>query len=829
MAAPKLDPLIQSLVFSIRHATINGPKDKEKPLDSFKPDDYLEVTRMTATDPSGLAINVKEYAPQVFRSLRQSLKISNEDFVKSWDLSEENMQAKEGAGRSGALFGKSEDKRYIFKTIFHTEVVTLLAFLQSYHAHMLSSPDTLLMKILGLYRVQQSVLKSVYLLIFENALHAPVAIRYVYDLKGRKPKPGKFGRQEPAPGVVLKDNDLTRVFYLGDNRRPFFAQLEKDVTLLQNNNLMDYSLLVGVYRGHKSKRHGGGKRKKTTRKASKDEAHDHAAPAGLRRKHGNGIVAHPDAREVYYIGVIDMLTFYGAAKRIANAAKSLLWEQAELSTVEAQYYATRFLSAMKDIFPDSPPPPDFLDNTFNLKHAPQAPQQVPALVTPPPPEAAVPASAPPAGAPQLSASPTLEVVDPAKTQALLSPRTQTKNESNEFLRQVVQGIQKSAQNTAERTIREANQAGSGQSATALTLHAFCNHAYHEMRSAQTSAPFSVKEYSPLAFQYLRTLYGVFTEDFVSSWIMSSNFEAKEGAGRSGALFMFSEDRRFILKTIFHNEVFTLLNMLHDYVEHFRAFPETLLMQICGLYRFSSGLVSSEYVLVFRNLMHSPLKPDSVYDLKGRRPKPGKFLRNEGKTGIVFKDNDLNRKFKLGPLLPEFMEQLTLDVKFLQNHNVMDYSLLIGVRALKPDDKAAVAEYDKSMEEKLEKNVQNCLLYRLYKSRMDMLQGAPAPLDGEAAPPPATKEMEELSLESAVARHHIPNKFKSFAGGFIGGTAEAPEVYFTGIIDMLTFYGPAKKTANAFKKMLWKEDELSTVESVFYGQRYLAYFKEILEQ
>ena len=56
-------------------------------------------------------------------------------------------------------------------------------------------------------------------------------------------------------------------------------------------------------------------------------------------------------REIYFLAVIDILTVYGVKKRTANAAKTVKHGAgAEISTVEPEQYARRFLSFIESIF-----------------------------------------------------------------------------------------------------------------------------------------------------------------------------------------------------------------------------------------------------------------------------------------------------------------------------------------------------------------------------------------------------------------------------------------------------------------------------------------------
>jgi hypothetical protein len=99
-----------------------------------------------------LKFPVVEYAPHIFRSLREKyFNIPEEEYLNEWSLNEEDLKAKEGAGRSGALFCFSRTRRFILKTIFKSEVVTLTSLLQKFYSYIVENPDTLIMRLLGLF------------------------------------------------------------------------------------------------------------------------------------------------------------------------------------------------------------------------------------------------------------------------------------------------------------------------------------------------------------------------------------------------------------------------------------------------------------------------------------------------------------------------------------------------------------------------------------------------------------------------------------------------------------------------------------------------------
>jgi 1-phosphatidylinositol-4-phosphate 5-kinase len=65
--------------------------------------------------------------------------------------------------------------------------------------------------------------------------------------------------------------------------------------------------------------------------------------------------------------------------------------------------------------------------------------------------------------------------------------------------------------------------------------------------------------------------GVQPQDIISSLSIKENrdkmFKAGEGAGASGSFFFFSNDNRFIIKTLQRTEMDKFLDMLPDYAKH----------------------------------------------------------------------------------------------------------------------------------------------------------------------------------------------------------------------------------------------------------------------
>ena len=155
-------------------------------------------------------------------------------------------------GKSGSFFYFSRDYKYIIKTIHHSEHKLLRKILRDYYEHVLENPNTLLSQFYGLHRVKIPYGKKIHFVVMNNLFPPHRDIHQAFDLKG-----STIGRDlkeedlERNPRATMKDlNWLRRGLHLEfglAKKDIFLAQVERDVRLLQNLKIMDYSLLVGIH------------------------------------------------------------------------------------------------------------------------------------------------------------------------------------------------------------------------------------------------------------------------------------------------------------------------------------------------------------------------------------------------------------------------------------------------------------------------------------------------------------------------------------------------------------------------------------------------------
>jgi len=166
--------------------------------------------------------------------------------------------------------------------------------------------------------------------------------------------------------------------------------------------------------------------------------------------------------------------------------------------------------------------------------------------------------------------------------------------------------------------------------------------------------------------------------------------AIKGVGKSGAFFIYTKDKQFILKTTSGEERDFLWYILPYYWQHMRRNPNSLLPRFYGIYSMKhEGIGGVTRFVIMNNIFNTPYEPVEKYDLKGSVV--GRTVSKK-KEGSILKDLDITRKLYLPPDCHQaFITQLEKDCQFLATHRVMDYSLLLGVYSPTEHNKKKVEE------------------------------------------------------------------------------------------------------------------------------------------
>eukprot|EP00891_Asterochloris_glomerata_P007971 jgi/Astpho2/7971/Aster-06568 len=196
-----------------------------------------------------------------------------------------------------------------------------------------------------------------------------------------------------------------------------------------------------------------------------------------------------------------------------------------------------------------------------------------------------------------------------------------------------------------------------------------------------SSSFKWKDYCPTVFQRLRQMYGIDNKDYLLSLTGDRALRLLASPGKSGSVFFLSDDDRFMIKTMKHEEMRLLLELMPQYYSHVESNHNTLLTRFHAVHRVKPLGGQKVRFVVMGNVFPSDVKLHRRYDLKGSTF--GRTAaKKAGNPNTVLKDLDVDLQLQLDPASYDgLMAQLESDCELLERLKVMDYSLLLGVHYL----------------------------------------------------------------------------------------------------------------------------------------------------
>ena len=153
--------------------------------------------------------------------------------------------------------------------------------------------------------------------------------------------------------------------------------------------------------------------------------------------------------------------------------------------------------------------------------------------------------------------------------------------------------------------------------------------------------------------------------------------------------------------------------------------------------------------------------------------------------VARKDLDFHRVIRVGSQRKALlMEQIERDCKWMESHNICDYSLLIGIHFLKSDDPSGT---------------------------------------------PSSSSLPSY-LQNLGEKEWNVSEFRSYYGGMLSqpSPTEPSEIYFIGIIDTLTEYNLKKAGEHHLKSLLYDSTQISAIPPAPYRERFIKYVDSILE-
>uniref|UniRef100_A0AAY4CVK3 Phosphatidylinositol 5-phosphate 4-kinase type-2 gamma n=1 Tax=Denticeps clupeoides TaxID=299321 RepID=A0AAY4CVK3_9TELE len=241
--------------------------------------------------------------------------------------------------------------------------------------------STLLPQFLGMYRVTVEN-EDTYLIVMRNMFSHRLVVHRKYDLKGSLVSREASDKEKVKELPTYKDvdfrNNMQKVYVSEEDKERIMEKLRRDVEFLERLKIMDYSLLLGIHDVSRAEKYED----EAEEPSCEDEAEPEngLAPAPLVGSYGTspeGIASYMNSykplgpgefdpyvdvyaiksapgaprKEVYFMGLIDVLTQYDTKKKAAHAAKTVKHGAgAEISTVHPEQYAKRFRDFITNIF-----------------------------------------------------------------------------------------------------------------------------------------------------------------------------------------------------------------------------------------------------------------------------------------------------------------------------------------------------------------------------------------------------------------------------------------------------------------------------------------------
>ncbi|KAF9457591.1 hypothetical protein BDZ94DRAFT_1175187 [Collybia nuda] len=362
--------------------------------------------------------------------------------------------------------------------------------------------------------------------------------------------------------------------------------------------------------------------------------------------------------------------------------------------------------------------------------------------------------------------------------------------------------------------------------------------------------FKFKDYAPWVFRSLREdHFHLDPADYLLSLTSKYILSELGSPGKSGSFFYFSRDYRFIIKTIHHSEHAFLLRILRQYYDHVKSNPHTLLSRFYGLHRVKLPRGRKIHFVIMNNIFPPHRDIHETYDLKGStvgREYPEEKAQKNPRA--VLKDlNWINREktLELGPEKRALLtEQLRRDAEFLKEVNVMDYSLLVGIHNMQRGNRDNVRRNTLKV---FSPDIPAHTPHR--KKASHSHSHNPNTKTGSTSPEAMAmrraiyrtsdpKRLDTIQLPDGSDRQQHPSIFSDRQhfifyqdeGGLRAtdeGNDDIDTIYYLGVIDILTPYGPFKKAEHFWKGLKADRHKISPVPPPEYSGRFMSFMKAIM--
>lgn len=347
---------------SAPHADDDGGDEDDDDDDDDDADGHHNATRAPAS------FVFTDYSPMAYRHIRGFFNVEPQSYRQV--LVQSTWHSVPTPGKSSAqLFFCGQN--WVIKTMIKEESDFLRNVLHKYYYHARDNPSTLLPHFVGHHMIELNG-KSITFVIMQNVFATANKIHEKYDLKGSTI--GRFATkvEKMKQTCTQKDLDINRPILIGEARRELLTdQMKKDCDFLRRSSIMDYSLLIGIHVvPRNAKIHAAPGDHHQGDEGSGGEGPTNAAPTTSAvaaatsstssdldgrcfTADQGGMLSQDEVngrREIYYIGIIDILQEYNLWKRSETFVMGIRRRSLhQISSVPPNEYASRFLSFMSSL------------------------------------------------------------------------------------------------------------------------------------------------------------------------------------------------------------------------------------------------------------------------------------------------------------------------------------------------------------------------------------------------------------------------------------------------------------------------------------------------
>ena len=194
---------------------------------------------------------IVETAPAAFAKLRNLSNCTTELLASELLIDTLPLQANKRLeyNSNGTVKGESvpsQSGKFLISTIPSCEAEDIQSFLPQYLEYLSENSDTLLCRVLGLYKVSESIFRDYYVIILFNPVYVDDTHFFdapdVYRLQGGYR--GPVLPPSPQHPNVFFDANSERKFSFRDQLRSLRLRIQQDVKFLRENGRVGYELVV---------------------------------------------------------------------------------------------------------------------------------------------------------------------------------------------------------------------------------------------------------------------------------------------------------------------------------------------------------------------------------------------------------------------------------------------------------------------------------------------------------------------------------------------------------------------------------------------------------